>query len=252
MTRRSKKTSPGAGASADGRGARELRVRVKSKLGASSRKWLERQLNDPYVAAAQRDGLRSRAAYKLIEINDKHPFLKVGHVVVDLGAAPGGWTQVLVGKVKSLEGNGQVVAIDILAMDPMPGAHVLHLDFMEPSAPDRLKALLRDSGADAVVSDMAAPTTGHARTDHLQIMGLAEAAAEFAIEVLKPGGSFLCKVFQGGAERDLLIVLKKSFRTVRHVKPPASRKDSSELYVLATGFRGAQPASSTEDTGRDA
>jgi len=221
-----------------GRGDREMKVRVKSKRANSSRRWLERQLNDPYVAAAQKDGFRSRAAYKLIEINEKHKFLKPGQVIVDLGAAPGGWTQILADKVKSVEGRGQVVAIDILEMEPMAGAEVIHLDFMEDSAPDRLKALLRDGGADAVVSDMAAPTTGHARTDHLQIMGLAEAAAEFAIEVLKPGGSFLCKVFQGGTEQELLQLLRRCFKTVRHVKPPASRKDSSELYVLATGFRG--------------
>lgn len=220
-----------------GRGERDLRVRVKSKQGASSRRWLERQLNDPYVAAAQRDGFRSRAAYKLIEINEKHPFLKPGQIIVDLGAAPGGWTQILADKVKSVEGRGQVIAIDILEMEPIAGAEVMHLDFMDDAAPDRLKASLRDGAADAVVSDMAAPTTGHARTDHLQIMGLAEAAAEFAVEVLKPGGAFLCKVFQGGTEKELLDLLKRRFRTVRHVKPPASRKDSSELYVLATGFR---------------
>lgn len=225
----------------DQRGDRAMKVRVKSKAkrAVSSRRWLERQLNDPYVAAAQKAGYRSRAAFKLAEINDKHAFLKPGQVIVDLGAAPGGWTQVLVDKVKSIEGRGQVVAIDILEMEAIAGAEIIHLDFMEASAPDRLKALLRDGGADAVVSDMAASTTGHARTDHLQIMGLAEAAAEFAIEVLKPGGVFLCKVFQGGTERELLDLLKRRFKTVRHVKPPASRKESSELYVLATGFRAA-------------
>jgi 23S rRNA (uridine2552-2'-O)-methyltransferase len=226
--------SPGSG-----RGDREMKVRVKSKSkrAISSRRWLERQLNDPYVAAAQKAGYRSRAAFKLIEINDRQPLLKAGQVVVDLGAAPGGWTQVLADKVKSLEGRGQVVAIDILEMEAVPGAEVIHLDFMEASAPNVLKALLRDGGADVVVSDMAGSTTGHARTDHLQIMGLAEAAAEFAIEVLKPGGVFLCKVFQGGTERELLDLLKRRFRVVRHVKPPASRKGSSELYVMATGFR---------------
>ncbi len=226
---------PGAGS---GRG-RSLKVRVDSatKRRASSRKWLERQLNDPYVAAAQEAGWRSRAAFKLIEINDKHAFLKPGDVVVDLGAAPGGWTQVLVDKVKSLDGRGQVVAIDILETDPIAGAEVIQLDFMDDDAPRALKERLREGGADAVVSDMAASTTGHARTDHLRIMGLAEAAADFAIEVLRPGGTFLCKVFQGGTERELLDLLKRRFRTVRHVKPPASRAESSELYVLATGFR---------------
>ena len=226
-----------------GRGDRAMKVRVKSKAkrANSSRRWLERQLNDPYVAAAQKAGYMSRAAFKLIEINDKHGFLKPGQVVVDLGAAPGGWTQVLVDKVNALDGRGQVVAIDILEMEAIPGAEVIQLDFMDDSAPERLKARLRDGGADVVVSDMAAPTTGHARTDHLQIMGLAEAAAAFAIEVLKPGGVFVCKVFQGGTERELLDLLKHQFKTVRHVKPPASRKGSSELYVMATGFRGAAP-----------
>ena len=151
-----------------------------------------------------------------------------------------------VDKVKSVEGRGQIVAIDILEMEAMAGAEVIHLDFMEDSAPDRLNALLRDGGADAVISDMAGSTTGHARTDHLQIMGLAEAAAEFAIEVLKPGGVFLCKVFQGGTERQLLDLLKRQFKTVRHVKPPASRKGSSELYVMASGFRGAVEAQATD------
>ena len=167
-----------SGISIGGRGDRDMKVRVKSKAkrAISSRRWLERQLNDPYVAAAQKAGFRSRAAFKLIEINEKHPFLKPGHIVVDLGAAPGGWTQVIVDKVKSVEGRGQVIAIDILAMEDMAGADVLHLDFMEESAPDVLKKLLRDGAADAVVSDMAGSTTGHARTDHLQIMVLAEAA----------------------------------------------------------------------------
>ena len=194
----------------------------------------------------RRPVIAQAAAFKLIEINDKHPFLKPGQVIVDLGAAPGGWTQVLVDKVKSVEGRGQVVAIDILEMEAMAGAEVIHLDFMEESAPDRLNALLRDGGADAVLSDMAGSTTGHARTDHLQIMGLAEAAAEFAVEVLKPGGVFLCKVFQGGTERELLDLLKRQFKTVRHVKPPASRKGSSELYVMASGFRGPEAAQATD------
>ncbi len=231
-----KSTKPGSSRG----GQRQLKVRVRSgkQRTASSRRWLERQLNDPYVAAAQREGYRSRAAYKLIEIDDKHQILKPGQRVVDLGAAPGGWSQVAAARAKSVEGRGQVVAIDISEMEPLAGVDVLHLDFMEPSAPDELKARLRDGGADVVLSDMAAPTVGHARTDHLRIMALAEAAAEFAHEVLSPGGSFLAKVFQGGTEGELLTMLKRDFAKVRHVKPPASRADSAELYVLATGFRG--------------
>ncbi len=240
MVRRSKGKGL-EGVERPGEGAqRQLKVRVKSKAkrANSSRQWLERQLNDPYVAAAQREGLRSRAAFKLIEIDDRYHFLKPGQVIVDLGAAPGGWTQVLADRVKSHDGVGQVVALDILEMETIAGADVIQLDFMDETAPDLLKARLRDGLADAVVSDMAAPTTGHRQTDHLRIMGLAEAAADFAMEVLKPGGTFLCKVFQGGTERTLLDLLKRRFTTVRHVKPPASRAGSSELYVLATGFRG--------------
>lgn len=225
---------------APGGGDRRLKVRVKSARGrkTSSQRWLQRQLNDPYVAAAKSQGWRSRAAFKLIEMDDKHGFLKPGARVVDLGAAPGGWAQVAVDRVKALDGRGQVIAIDILEMEPIPGAEVLQLDFNDHQAPDRLKALLRDGGADVVLSDMAAPTTGHTKTDHLRIMALAELAAEFAMEVLSEGGTFLCKVFQGGTERELLEQLKRSFKTVRHIKPPASRADSSELYVMATGFRG--------------
>lgn len=221
-------------------GERQLTQRVKTARGrsTSSQKWLQRQLNDPYVAAAQSAGYRSRAAFKLSEIDDKHRILKPGHSVVDLGAAPGGWTQVAVDRVKAADGRGQVIAMDISEMEPVAGAEIIHLDFMDDAAPERLKAVLRDGGADVVLSDMAAPSTGHARTDHLRIMGLAEAAAEFACEVLRPGGAFLCKMFQGGTEKTLLDQLRRDFTSVRHVKPPASRSDSSELYVLATGFRG--------------
>ena len=220
-------------------GARQMEVRLKSARGrtASSQRWLERQLNDPYVAAAKRDGWRSRAAFKLIEIDDRHKFLQPGARVIDLGAAPGGWAQVAAARVKAEAGRGQVVAIDYLAFDGIRGVEILELDFMDPSAPDRLKALLREARADIVLSDMAAPTTGHTGTDHLRIMGLAEAALAFALEVLSPGGAFLCKMFQGGSERLILEQLKQHFATVRHVKPPASRSDSAELYVLATGFR---------------
>jgi len=221
-------------------GQRQLKVRVKKTLqrSSSSQRWLERQLNDPYVAAAQREGYRSRAAYKLMEIDDKERLLKPGSCVVDLGAAPGGWSQIAAERVKSVEGKGQVVAIDLLDMEPVAGVEFVKLDFMDETAPGRLKAMLRDGGADIVLSDMAAQGTGHARTDHLRIMGLAEAAAEFACEVLTPGGAFVCKVFQGGTERGLLDLLKKSFAKVKHVKPPASRAESVELYVVALGLRG--------------
>jgi len=221
-------------------GQRNLTVRLKTarQRTLSSQKWLERQLNDPYVARAKSDGYRSRAAFKLIEIDERHHLLRDGQTVVDLGAAPGGWSQVAAKRVRATEDRGQVVAIDISEMESIAGVSIIHLDFMDETAPARLKALLRDGGADIVLSDMAAPATGHAATDHLRIMALAEAAGHFATEVLKPGGSFLCKVFQGGTERDLLELLKRSFKSVKHVKPPASRADSSELYVLATGFRG--------------
>jgi 23S rRNA (uridine2552-2'-O)-methyltransferase len=221
-------------------GERQLKVRLKTarRRTTSSQRWLERQLNDPYVAAAKRDGWRSRAAFKLIEIDDKYRFLKPGQRVVDLGAAPGGWSQVAAIRVKSLESRGQVIGIDYLPVDPIPGVEFIQLDFLDESAPDKLKALLRDGAADVVLSDMAAPTTGHTNTDHLRIMALAETAAAFAAEVLTSGGVFLAKVFQGGTERSLLDMLKRDFATVRHVKPKASRADSAELYVLATGFRG--------------
>jgi 23S rRNA (uridine2552-2'-O)-methyltransferase len=203
----------------------------------ASRRWLERQLNDPYVARAKREGFRSRAAYKLAEIDDKHRFLKAGGKVADLGAAPGGWSQVAAKRVRVGEGGGCVVAIDLLDIDPVPGVDFVQLDFMAEDAPNRLKAML-GGPADVVLSDMAANATGHGQTDHLRIMGLAEAAAEFAREVLKPGGVFLAKVLQGGTEGQLLAALKRDFASVKHVKPAASRSDSAELYVLATGFRG--------------
>jgi 23S rRNA (uridine2552-2'-O)-methyltransferase len=221
-------------------GQRQLKVRVKKTLqrSASSQRWLERQLNDPYVAAAQREGYHSRAAYKLLEIDNKERLLKPGKRVVDLGAAPGGWSQVAADRVKASEGKGQVVAIDLLAMDSVAGVEFVQLDFMDDRAPAKLKSMLR-GGADIVLSDMAAQGTGHARTDHLRVMGLAEAAIEFACEVLTPGGAFVCKVFQGGTERQLLDRLKRSFTKVKHVKPPASRAESAELYVVALGFRSA-------------
>jgi 23S rRNA (uridine2552-2'-O)-methyltransferase len=220
-------------------GERDLKVRVKSGKGRSlsSKLWLERQLNDPYVARAKREGFRGRAAFKLIEIDDKHRLLKKGARVVDLGAAPGGWSQVAGKRVGIAEGKGRVVAADLLAMPPIAGVEFIHLDFLDSGAPDEIKARLHGP-ADVVLSDMAANATGHGRTDHLKIMALAEAAAEFAREVLAPGGAFLCKVLQGGTETTLLAGLKRDYASVKHVKPAASRTDSAELYLLATGFRG--------------
>ncbi|WP_068459180.1 RlmE family RNA methyltransferase [Hyphomicrobium sulfonivorans] len=228
-----------------GGGQRQMHVKLKTarKHSPSSQRWLERQLNDPYVSAAKRDGMRSRAAYKIIEIDEKYRLLKPGATVVDLGAAPGGWSQIAAERVQSIgDGPGQVVAIDYLDMDPLPGVEAIKLDFTDEGAEDTLRSMLRGGRADIVLSDMAAPTTGHTRTDHLRIMALAESAAYFACDVLKPGGAFLAKVFQGGTERDLLDLLKKRFAKVHHVKPPASRADSAELYVLATGFRPALDA----------
>ena len=229
--------------SARGKGgdARPLAVRVKSGKGRklSSKLWLERQLNDPYVARAKREGYRSRAAYKLIEIDDKARFLKKGARVIDLGAAPGGWSQVAAKRVHAPQ-QGRVVAIDMLAMDPLPGVDFIQLDFLDPTAPAKLKAML-GGGADVVLSDMAANATGHRKTDHIKIVALVEAASEFAREVLQPGGTFLAKVLQGGTEGELLALLKRDFKSVKHIKPPASRSDSAELYLLATGFRGSQP-----------
>ena len=221
-------------------GARGLKVRVKTagKRSLSSKLWLERQLNDPYVARAKREGFRSRAAFKLMEIDDKARFLKKGARVVDLGAAPGGWSQIAAKRVGA-PAQGRVVAIDILEMDAVPGVDFAQIDFLDPAAPDRLKAMLGGE-ADVVLSDMAANATGHARTDHLKIMALVELAADFAREVLAPGGAFLAKVLQGGTEAGLLAGLKRDFASVKHIKPPASRADSAELYLLATGFRGGK------------
>ncbi len=221
-----------------GSGARELKVHVKTgkKRKLSSKLWLDRQLNDPYVARAKREGMRSRAAYKLSEIDDKAHFLKKGGRVIDLGAAPGGWSQVAAKRVGAPQ-QGRVVAIDLLAIDPLPGVEFMQLDFLDPSAPDKLKAML-GGRADVVLSDMAANATGHRKTDHIKIIALVEVAVEFAREVLAPGGAFLAKVLQGGTEATLLTLLKRDFTTVKHIKPAASRSDSAELYLLATGFRG--------------
>jgi 23S rRNA (uridine2552-2'-O)-methyltransferase len=215
----------------------KTRVKTAKKRSHSSTLWLERQLNDPYVARAKREGYRSRAAYKLIEIDDKLRFLKPGARVLDLGAAPGGWSQVAAKRIGAADGKGRVVGIDLLEMGAVPGVDFMVLDFMDPKAPDLLKEKL-GGAADVVLSDMAANATGHRQTDHLKIMALVEAAADFAREVLAPGGTFLSKVLQGGTENELLAALKRDFAAVRHIKPAASRSDSSELYVVATGFRG--------------
>ncbi len=225
--------------SSKGAGGRFAAVRVRGKAHKpSSRQWLERQLNDPYVHEAKRRGFRSRAAFKLIEIDDKAKLLKPGQRVVDLGAAPGGWTQVAVERVRAGGGQGRVVAIDKQPMDDIPGATVLQGDMTDPENDARILAALGGL-ADIVLSDMSPATVGHAQTDHLRIVALVEAAAEFALRHLAPGGAFVAKVFEGGTEQTLLARLKKSFTTIRHVKPPASRKESAEIYLVATGFRGA-------------
>jgi 23S rRNA (uridine2552-2'-O)-methyltransferase len=226
-----------------------LHVTVKSggKRKLSSKLWLERQLNDPYVLRAKREGFRSRAAFKLKEIDDKYKLLKPGMAVVDLGAAPGGWSQIAATKVGAVNGKGKVVAIDLLEMPEIPGVTFSQMDFLADDAPEKLRAML-GGGADLVMSDMAANTTGHRKTDQLRIVGLVETAAAFACEVLNPGGAFLAKVFQSGADAALLAQLKRDFTTIRHVKPAASRQDSSERYLLATGFRGRRGAEAeTED-----
>jgi 23S rRNA (uridine2552-2'-O)-methyltransferase len=210
-----------------------VRVRAKSQRSESSRQWLQRQLNDPYVAAAKEQGYRSRAAYKFLQLDQKFHLLQKDLRVVDLGAAPGGWSQVALEKIGA---KGKLVAIDLLPMAPLSGAEILQLDFMADEAPQKLKTLL-NGPADLVLSDLAPSTTGHARTDHIRVMALAEAAAQFAIEVLSPGGAFVCKFFQGGAEKTLLDLLKQHFATVKHAKPPASRKESSETYLVAKGFK---------------
>ena len=226
----------GAGSGREGGRALKTRVKTARKRSLSSTLWLERQLNDPYVARARREGYRSRAAYKLLEIAEKHKLFKPGQRIVDLGAAPGGWSQVAAAETKAREGRGRVIAIDLLEMDPIEGVEFLTMDFHGADAPERLSEKL-GGPADGVMSDMAANATGHRKTDHLRIVGLVELAADFAREVLAPGGFLLAKVLQGGAEGELLARLKREFATVRHLKPKASRADSAELYLLATGFR---------------
>jgi 23S rRNA (uridine2552-2'-O)-methyltransferase len=227
---------------ADGKGGtpRRLKVRVKTakRRSAASTRWLERQLNDPYVARARSEGYRARSAYKLLEIDDRYHLLGPGKRVVDLGAAPGGWSEVVVARTGSTDADPRVVAIDYLDMDPIPGVVVLKKDFLDDDAPAVLQAALGGEPADVVLSDMAAPTTGHRQTDHLRTIHLCEVAADFAESVLRPGGHFVAKVFQGGTEGELLASLKRAFTSVHHVKPPASRAESVELYLVAKGFRG--------------
>ncbi len=223
-----------------GSGARTLTVRVKTSKGRrpSSTRWLERQLNDPYVARAKREGYRARSAYKLIEIDDRFGILAPGKRVVDLGAAPGGWSQVAAQRVGSLPETPLVVAIDVLPMDPIPGVTIMQKDFLDEDAPELLHAALGGAKADVILSDMAAPTIGHRQTDALRTAHLYEAAADFITEALAPGGHFLAKVFRGGLDAALLAALKQRFRTVAHVKPKSSRQESVELYLLARDFKG--------------
>ncbi|AVA20416.1 MULTISPECIES: RlmE family RNA methyltransferase [unclassified Rhizobium] len=223
---------------AGNRTGRKLGQRVKKKkLKASSRQWLERHINDPYVQRAQLEGYRARAAFKLLEIDEKHHILKGARRIIDLGAAPGSWSQIAAKVTGSTEEDIRVAAIDFLEMAPLPGVTILQLDFLDPDAPQRLIDAVGGT-PDLVISDMAAPTTGHQRTDHLRTMHLCEVAAHFAVEVLGEGGHFLAKTFQGGTERDLLTLLKQNFRQVIHVKPGASRAESVEMFLLAKGFKG--------------
>ena len=231
-----------------GRGQRELRVRVKTAKGRklSSTRWLERQLNDPYVIRAKKEGYRGRAAYKILELDDKYGFLVPGARVVDLGCAPGGWCQVAVDRVNALgqkpgKPRGTILGVDLQEVEPIAGAQIHQLDFLADGADAQVKAWL-GGPADVVLSDMAAAASGHKGTDHLRIIALCEAAAEFAFDVLEDGGTFVAKVLAGGAENQLQAVLKRNFRKVANVKPPASRADSSEKFVVAQGFRGRQQA----------
>lgn len=229
-------SKPGTNARAE----KGLKTRVRSAKGRkiSSTLWLQRQLNDPYIAKAKAEGYRSRAAFKLSEMNDKHKFLKPGMRVVDLGCAPGGWLQVAVKAVKSTPGNPTIVGIDYLGMGPVPGTIILEKDFTDEDAPKMLIDALGGHKVDVVLSDMASPTTGHRPTDHLRIIALVEMASEFAIDVLKPGGILVAKVFQGGTEHQLLAELKRHFTSTFHAKPPASRSGSAESYLIAKGFKG--------------
>ncbi len=225
--------SKGGAKGSGGRGGLHVRVKTAKKRSVSSTRWLQRQLNDPYVRRAQAEGYRSRAAYKLIELDEKFGLLKKSRAVVDLGITPGGWSQVM----RKANPRARVAGIDLLPCEPIEGVEILEMDFMDDAAPDALIAAL-GSAPDLVISDMAANTVGHPQTDHLRTIGLAETAADFAVQNLLPGGAFVAKVFAGGADRELLTLLKRHFATVKHAKPPASRKGSPELYVIAQGFKG--------------
>jgi 23S rRNA (uridine2552-2'-O)-methyltransferase len=220
-------------------GSRKLAVRVRTAKGRkiASTRWLQRQLNDPYVEEAKRRGYRSRAAFKLAEIDDKHHLLRPGMTVVDLGAAPGGWSQIAAQRVQLMTGKGWVIAVDLAGMEPISGVIQLTLDMTDPEAAGRIRAALDGHHADLVLSDMHASATGHKSTDHLRSMALVEAALDLAEDILVPGGTFLAKVLQGGASKELVARLNRAFAKVRHIKPKASRADSAEMYVLATGFR---------------
>ena len=217
-----------------------MRLRTARGRKLASTRWLTRQLNDPYVEEAKRRGYRSRAAFKLAEIDDKHHLLRTGMSVVDLGAAPGGWSQISAQRVQLMAGKGRVIAVDVVEMEPISGVTALKLDLTDSESAGRIRDALNGKKADLVLSDMHAPATGHKQTDHLRIMGLVEAALDLAEEILAPGGAFLCKVLQGGADKELVARLNRSFAKVRHVKPKASRAESAEMYVLATGFCGTQ------------
>lgn len=234
-----------AGGGGGRRSERDLKVRVKTSKGRKigSTLWLQRQLNDPYVAKARNEGYRSRAAYKLLELDERYKLLRRGMRVVDLGAAPGGWSQVAAKAVGSTEENPLVIGLDYLDMDPIPGVRLFKKDFSEDDAPELLITALGGHKADLVLSDLAAPTTGHRATDHLRIVSLVEIAADFAVQVLAPGGTFVAKVLQGGTGNELLAHLKRNFATTLHAKPPASRADSAETYLIARGFKpGSEPS----------
>ncbi len=229
----------GGGAKSSGRGQRDLKQRVKRthKFSHSSQLWLNRQLNDPYVKKAKTAGWRSRAAFKLIELDDKHHFLKSGQRLVDLGCAPGGWAQVAAERIGLQQGKGRIVGIDVLEVEPVPGVELLQMDFMDEDAPERLQQFIGGQ-VDGVMSDMAANTTGHKKTDHLRIITLVEAAFDFACEVLKPGGAFVAKLRQGAEEQNLVKAVQARFAKLQRIKPPASRAESAEFYFAATGFKG--------------
>ena len=237
-------TKPPVGGNRTGR---KLGQKVKKgKLKASSRRWIERHINDPYVQRAKLEGYRARAAFKLLEIDEKHGILAGAKRIIDLGAAPGSWSQIAAKVTGSHDTDPRVAAIDFLAMDPLPGVRILQMDFLDPQAPEKLIEAVGGT-PDLVISDMAAPTTGHRQTDHIRTMHLCEVAAHFAVEVLAEGGHFLAKTFQGGTERDLLNMLKQNFRQVIHVKPGASRAESVEMFLLAKGFKGRKAKADAAD-----